>query len=751
MNTTRPPSRNTAGSPASPSAGPQQYRPQTPPRRPAKVAQTAQIDLNFAAFPATKPPTTASLGVSRSQHLQQQQQQQQRHQLHPQNPLPLSRPTIKMASKSRSSNPVSASGSVRSVSSRMTQGNGHPQPQHRQQQQQQQGQREGVTRGVSNSLATGDGEVSRRSGGGTGVGIIVKPSASAGALLAAASASTTGARGEGVTVKLANAQGHGHGHIRDGSVTSSDDGAVSEGSVEDHIQLFSGGGGIHLNSLPFGVPSREGLVTTRRATTSESQIVSQSVPISRRDAAAGGGEGARGGGSSSTRSLTSTRMVRAAPSSPANPSSSTTRRETKGDRPAGGTKSIKIATGASIKLDGIINSHPSNSISIPASSALGLSSSTSAFGSNLLSSSFSSSTSSSSLSWISGGSSSKRHSIVARSAQDDSGPTSPTTPSTPTFNHINHINSLQIPTLSFTNTTSTATTTTTPSQPPTSSQAKVSKPTASLPNESGASIVAAASRLAEENRRSGEAARTRRKIADLEISNASLLQVNQSLEATIRKQAAEIQELRMRIQSAPFELGFDQSQDTDSQDGLVPFSDTYLERPYSQDAKEGEITTAQRIQEMRTESERQADLIFKRLCLSIEHMLFEARQALDQSTKPGVKVLSSFDVFEKEAEYNDNDEGDDNEDESGDLDEDLAVGNQLLDLGSRHSPEGDDENDEIPVHRGLSVSTNHENYTTGHARVRVADLDKVQVDGSIRKQDSAIEILDLEFLGHRPP
>lgn len=46
-----------------------------------------------------------------------------------------------------------------------------------------------------------------------------------------------------------------------------------------------------------------------------------------------------------------------------------------------------------------------------------------------------------------------------------------------------------------------------------------------------------------------------------------------------------------------------------------------------------------------TESERQADMTFKRLCLTIDQMLYEAKQALDQSTKPsGVKVLSSFDI-----------------------------------------------------------------------------------------------------------
>ena len=45
-----------------------------------------------------------------------------------------------------------------------------------------------------------------------------------------------------------------------------------------------------------------------------------------------------------------------------------------------------------------------------------------------------------------------------------------------------------------------------------------------------------------------------------------------------------------------------------------------------------------------TEAERQDDLVFKRLCLSIDLMICEAKQALDQSTKTGVKVLSSFDM-----------------------------------------------------------------------------------------------------------
>lgn len=67
--------------------------------------------------------------------------------------------------------------------------------------------------------------------------------------------------------------------------------------------------------------------------------------------------------------------------------------------------------------------------------------------------------------------------------------------------------------------------------------------------KSASATTSATVKQAEENRRIEEAARTRRKIADLEISNASLLSINQSLEATIRKQASEVQELKIRMQS----------------------------------------------------------------------------------------------------------------------------------------------------------------------------------------------------------
>ncbi|KAG0317655.1 hypothetical protein BGZ97_005078, partial [Linnemannia gamsii] len=154
--------------------------------------------------------------------------------------------------------------------------------------------------------------------------------------------------------------------------------------------------------------------------------------------------------------------------------------------------------------------------------------------------------------------------------------------------------------------------------------------------KSASATTSATVKQAEENRRIEEAARTRRKIADLEISNASLLSINQSLEATIRKQASEVQELKIRMQSAHYgDLGY-----------------TAADLALAQSVEAIELT----------EAEKQDDLTFKRLCMSIEQMIFDAKSALDQCSKPaGVKVLSLHDMYEKEVR--EAQEADDEEDE----------------------------------------------------------------------------------------
>ncbi|KAF9977591.1 hypothetical protein BGZ73_005574 [Actinomortierella ambigua] len=157
------------------------------------------------------------------------------------------------------------------------------------------------------------------------------------------------------------------------------------------------------------------------------------------------------------------------------------------------------------------------------------------------------------------------------------------------------------------------------------------------------STIAANNKAAEESRQA-EAARTQRKIADLKISNDSLLQINASLEALVRKQVSEINELKLRVA----QLG----------DSYSP-ADLALMR--SVDAIE------------LTEEERQGDTIFKRLCFTIESMVNEAQQALDSTKPAGVKVLSSYDMYIKELGSeiaSDEEEGDDTRSNPSDSDND---------------------------------------------------------------------------------
>ncbi|KAF8956742.1 hypothetical protein BGZ46_002316 [Entomortierella lignicola] len=370
---------------------------------------------------------------------------------------------------------------------------------------------------------------------------------------------------------------------KEGSVTSSDDGTVSEDSVDDHIQLFSGAGGggsggLHVNSIPFGSSSRQGAL---------SPSSSSGPKVKTRP-------------KSATSSTLSSGIVTTA-------------------------KPMRIAAGASIRIDTNSSSSsthaPIPSLSVSGSQPLNVTAGTGG-GANagasagLLSTSVSSSSSSSSssVSWVS----SPSH----RNGEENN-VTSPTSANS----NNNNSNSM-------------------PVSPQPSSQGQGHQTTIRTAKPSAA----AAAKQAEESRRAEEAARTRRKIQDLEISNASLLQVNQTLEATIRKQTAEMQELKMRIQSAQFggdlsllaDMNFSQDVDPLAQiDGTVADSEA-----------------AVIIHEL-TEAERQADLTFKRLCITIEQMIFEAKQAVDQSTKKaGVKVLSSFDMYEKESMQ---DEADDDE------------------------------------------------------------------------------------------
>ncbi|KAF9904352.1 hypothetical protein EC991_002804 [Linnemannia zychae] len=457
------------------------------------------------------------------------------------------------------------------------------------------------------------GNVNGSSGSsGSTVGVIRRIGTGSNSNLSASSAGPTTTTAGGFVVSVGKGTaGAGTGTVgtggrrgsarREGSVTSSDDGTVSEDSVEDPIQLFSGGGGLHINGLPFGQSS-----LTSRSSSAPKMATSSSVV-----SAAGSGVGVRARGSSSSTLSTTAKPMRIAAGAAikVNTNSTTTASSSSN---TGGTTTFGSASAITI---------PSLSVISASSSGHSLSGMVASNGGGVLSSSLSSSTSSSSLSWV--GSPSQRNSNGYE-------PRSPSpTSSTPALSsQLQQLQQQQQQSLPPP-----------PTSPGSASTQNVQRTATIKTSTSGAASVAAASKLAEENRRQEEAARTRRKIADLEISNTSLLQINQTLEATIRRQTAEMQELKTRMQSAQF--GGDLSWMTSSQDQDSSLMGTMTATTTPE--------AAVMIHEL-TESERQADMTFKRLCLTIDQMLFEAKQALDQSSKPaGVKVLSSFDMYEKEA------------------------------------------------------------------------------------------------------
>ncbi|KAG0311281.1 hypothetical protein BGZ99_010279 [Dissophora globulifera] len=418
----------------------------------------------------------------------------------------------------------------------------------------------------------------------------------------------------------------------DGSVTSSSgDSSVSEDSVEDPILLLSGTGGLpHTNALPpfvgdGGPPGAGSLPSSSMSTSRQGSLGLSSGP---KMAAALSNSGT----SSATSTSTMSRKARSTSTS------------------TSGAKPMRIAAGASIRVD---SPSTSSSISIPISgtgsgsgSVAGGGATSAGSGAGLLSTSLSSSTSSSSLSWVSIPSHKNSTSAGTGGGDPSAAITLPTTTSTVIATAGGAAGSTSmisgLP------------------QPPTAA-IRVAKPTAS-------NSAAAAAKLAEENRRAEEAARTRRKIQDLEISNASLLQVNQTLEATIRKQAAEAQELKLRIQSAQFggdlsmltsDLSLQQDELDPTQFGSLTSTSNFAGLGSAVAAVGTANSEAAVIIHELTEAERQADLTFKRVCMAIEQMVFEAKQALDQSTKKaGVKVLSSFDMYEKESLDEDVDEDD---------------------------------------------------------------------------------------------
>ncbi|KAF8920882.1 hypothetical protein BGZ58_004300 [Dissophora ornata] len=413
-------------------------------------------------------------------------------------------------------------------------------------------------------------------------GPIIRVSNGAGSVSGGGGGSTIGSS-NGVARRVGNSSslsvggpGQGSRLGREGSITSSDDGTVSEDSTEDHIPFSGAGGLLHGNNLPYVGSGGGSFVSSRNGSLGPTSGPKIAASIS--------GSGTIGRARAATSSTTA-------------------------------TKPMRIAAGASMRVD------TSSTVSATASSAQSLNVTAGVGGGNggsatgLLSTSLSSSTSSSSLSWVS--SPSNKNGTSASVVGRDDSAVSVTSPTSAPNNLLQPPSPGQVSGSGQQQ-----------QQQQQSTAARAAKPT------SQSAAAAAAAKLAEENRRVEEAARTRRKIADLELSNDMLLRVNRTLEATNRKQAAEMQELKMRMQSAQFGGDLSLTQDPIESNQISPAA--------------SDPDTAVIIHEL-TEAERQAAMTFKRVCMTIEQLIYEAKQALDQSTKKaGVKVLSSFDMYEKE-------------------------------------------------------------------------------------------------------
>ncbi|KAF9909440.1 hypothetical protein EC991_008579 [Linnemannia zychae] len=407
------------------------------------------------------------------------------------------------------------------------------------------------------------------------------------------------------------------GGRRDGGSVTSDDGTISEDSdrAGDEMQLFSGGqvsvgGGI---SLPLGSTSRH---------TSSSSVSAGSVhpPSSTTGPKIAGG-------SSRHRATSSTAgLMNGLGNTPAKP--------------------MRMAAGASIKIDPSLSLSDQTSLQ---SSLLTTTPESSRSGSVVGATSPAPLTSSASLpTWIGspshnasqGGSLSRSGSIGrSRSGDEGSALSMGSGMSTSSSQQLQQTGQQQ--------------------QQPTIRSVKSTSATTS-----------ATIKQAEDSRRIEDAARTRRKIADLEISNASLLSINQSLEATIRRQTSEMQELKTRMQSAQYgELG----------------------------VTAADLALAQSVEAIElTEDEKQDDLTFKRLCIAIEQMIYEAKSALDQCSKPaGVKVLSLHDMFEKEVRKE--------EEEDDEEDEDYVDNEDGREMSQMTFVQDDDDDDDGSVDVGINT------------------------------------------------
>ncbi|KAG9122814.1 hypothetical protein FRC07_000643 [Ceratobasidium sp. 392] len=159
-----------------------------------------------------------------------------------------------------------------------------------------------------------------------------------------------------------------------------------------------------------------------------------------------------------------------------------------------------------------------------------------------------------------------------------------------------------------------------------------------------------------------EEARSNRKIADLEISNKSLLAINATLESTKARQAKEIRDLRRKLRESRLVLPHHTFVALEKSDPLAPESGS-VEDEEDSDENEGDVTQTQ------------ADETFARVKLLLDGLIVNAKEALETGPTrisdkagiggPSIRVLNVHDVEDdyttgrSEAETDDADDADD--------------------------------------------------------------------------------------------
>lgn len=141
-------------------------------------------------------------------------------------------------------------------------------------------------------------------------------------------------------------------------------------------------------------------------------------------------------------------------------------------------------------------------------------------------------------------------------------------------------------------------------------------------------------------------AKSNRKIADLEISNRSLLAINSTLEATKHRQAKELRELRRRLRESRLSLPPPTFRALQEQDGKILDEVEDEEDDEEQETEEQEEDTAEG-------AKGEADATYWRVRSLISSLLDSGKRALEtqpkdlvpvKGKKSGAKVLSAQEV-----------------------------------------------------------------------------------------------------------